>query len=776
MPRVAALYAVVGWVVIEVATATFPYLGIPDWGPSLVIALVALGFPLAVVLAWAFDLTPEGIRAASPADGSTAPSAGRGPAVRFGAAAVLLVAVALAAVLAWGPALWRSAPPASSDVIAVLPFAVRGGAELAYLRDGMVNLLSTKLDGAGSLRAVDPRALLSRLGDGERESADPDAAAMTARHFGAGRLVLGDVVQGGDRIRVNASLYQVGPDRLSKVVDGTAEGPAETLFTLVDEVAAQLLAEAVGGPSARVRRIAAVTTSSLPAFKAYVEGDLALREGRFAQAVEALERAVALDSVFALAWYRLSLATEYRGLGREAQAAARKALENAGRLSDRDRRMLEAFLAWRSGDSRTAERLYRAHVDTYPDDVEAWFELGEVLFHMNPFRGRSFLESEEAFRKVLSYEPGHAGALIHMIRIAYAHRDLTAMDTMVATLERTEAGDRTLENQALRAFAHDDSARIQAVLSRLPDVGDADVGFVLWVVGTYGGDLDGAEAITGIMTRPHASPERRAVGHATRAFLALARGRWRAALQEIEAVAAVDPTMALEYRASLQLMPIAPTQREDLLRLRRELTAMDSAMLEATVASRNTVFSGHNGMHRLIRDYLLGLTSAALADAVAVDSFATAVLRHSDAVANPATLDDYAAFIRARALLERDRPAEAITVLEGLNLGGAYPLFWSPFHNFSVERFTVAETLMALGRPDEALGWYENLVGVSTLELALLNPARVRRAEILEGMGRGEEAAELYRAFLRDWTDPDPELAHLRDEARRGLERVTGGR
>lgn len=775
VPRVAAIYGVVGWGVIEVATATFPYLGIPDWGATLVIALVALGFPPALVLAWAFDITAQGIRPTPASDEPASPSR-PGGSRPLRVPVLVLVGLALVATLAiLGPRLWQRSPVAgSADVIAVFPFAVRGGQELTYLGDGIVSLLSTKLDGAGPLRSVDPRALLSRLAETGQIGGDPEAAAVQARELGAGRLVLGDVVQGGDRIRVNASLYQVEPDALRKVVDGTAEGPAESVFGLVDEVAAQLLAEAVGGPSARVRRIAAVTTSSLPAFKAYIEGDVAIREGRFAEAVEALNQAVALDSLFALAWYRLSLATEYRGLAADAQAAAREALENAGRLSDRDRRMLEAFLAWRSGDSHTAERLYRAHVSTYPDDVEAWFELGEVLFHLNPLRGRSFMESEEAFQKVLSYEPGHAGALIHLIRIAYAHRDLETMDTLVATLE-TESGDRTLENQALRAFAHGDSAQIQAVLERLADAGDGDIGFTLWVVGTFGANLEGAEAITDIMIGPQGSPELQATGHATRAFLALARGRWRDSREEIAAVEALDPTMGLEYDAWRLLMPLAPTTQQELRRLRDRLAAMDSAMLDATVAIRNSVFSGHNGLHRLIRDFLLGLTSAALGDAVAADSFASAVLRHRDAVANPGLLDDYSAFIRARVLLQRDRPAEALTVLEQLNLMGAYPLFWSPFHNFSMERFTLAETYMALGRPADALPWYENIAGTSTLELALLNPARLRRAEILEGLGRTEEAAALYRAFLADWTDPDAELAQLRSEALRGLERLESG-
>jgi adenylate cyclase len=60
--KVAVAYAIVGWFLVQIATATFPVLEFPAWAAKLVIALVVLGFPIAVVLAWAFELTPEGIK------------------------------------------------------------------------------------------------------------------------------------------------------------------------------------------------------------------------------------------------------------------------------------------------------------------------------------------------------------------------------------------------------------------------------------------------------------------------------------------------------------------------------------------------------------------------------------------------------------------------------------------------------------------------------------------------------------------------------------------
>ena len=66
--RVAAAYAVVGWLLIEVATQIFPVFHIPDWAAQLVVLVILIGFPIAVVLAWAFEVTPEGVRRTQPVD------------------------------------------------------------------------------------------------------------------------------------------------------------------------------------------------------------------------------------------------------------------------------------------------------------------------------------------------------------------------------------------------------------------------------------------------------------------------------------------------------------------------------------------------------------------------------------------------------------------------------------------------------------------------------------------------------------------------------------
>jgi TolB-like protein len=181
--------------------------------------------------------------------------------------------------------LFRGGRPAgASTAVAVFPFAVRGGADVAYLAEGMVNLLSTSLDGAGDLRSVDPRALLALVHGDHLTAPDPAAAARLAGRLGAGLYVLGDVVQAGDRLRVEAALYDRGRGA-DPIGRASADGAPAEVFGVVDRLAAQLLVSGGAGEASRVTRLAAVTTASLPALKAYLEGEAAFRAGRFEVAV-----------------------------------------------------------------------------------------------------------------------------------------------------------------------------------------------------------------------------------------------------------------------------------------------------------------------------------------------------------------------------------------------------------------------------------------------------------------------------------------------------------
>jgi tetratricopeptide (TPR) repeat protein len=142
--------------------------------------------------------------------------------------------------------------------------------------------------------------------------------------------------------------------------------------------------------------------------KAFANAEHALRRGpQFVDsAIAEFQRAVQIDSTFALAHYRLAVAADWNGRRAIAAQASRKAIANAGRLADRDRRLLEAYAAFRSGAADVAEESYRRLLRDYPDDIEAQFQLADLMTAYNPLRGRPLAEPRQIFERVLAYDPG----------------------------------------------------------------------------------------------------------------------------------------------------------------------------------------------------------------------------------------------------------------------------------------------------------------------------------------------------------------------------------
>ena len=398
-----------------------------------------------------------------------------------------------------------AAPPASitgtespgdpAATIAVLPFAVRGDPRLAYLGEGMVDLLATKLDGAGEIRTVDPRALLRALaGEGVGGVAGVDVAdggAAIARRFGAGRYLSGTIVEAGGRLRASASLY--GLDGVAVATAEAAAAGEGELFELVDELALQLLAAQGVSAGTRLTRIAALTTVSLDALKAYLLGERELRAGRYFDAMEGFQAALDADPSFALAYYRLAAACAGCALPDVAREVADRGAEHQERLSPHDRLVFEAQRAWLHGAVERAEALYGTITGTYPEDVEAWFHLGDLLFHSNPLRGRSATEARGPFERVVRLEPGHVAAMVHLTRIAAIEG---RRDEMLGLIERilraSPGGDQALAMRALRAWATRDASAITEVAAELQQARAITVAIAFADVALYAGNPAGA--------------------------------------------------------------------------------------------------------------------------------------------------------------------------------------------------------------------------------------------------------------------------------------------
>jgi serine/threonine protein kinase/tetratricopeptide (TPR) repeat protein len=369
----------------------------------------------------------------TPADALQAHAISRRRARRIGLAAAAIVVVA-----AGGFFTWRARQPASPatsldpNAVAILPFRVRGEPAMQYLREGMVDLLAAKLTGEGGLRAADPRGVYAawrRVVSNEREDLTSDSAVALARRLGAGQVMLGDVVGTANGIVVNASITN---DRGRVIGRATAQGAHAELSNLVDRLVAQLLSASAGEEP---QRLGALTSTSLPALRAYLEGQAAYRRGRYAEALEKFGRAVDFDSTFALAGLGLSLADGWVGTGHARDRGRAVAWRWRDRLSARDLALLKVTIGPAYPRVPTIKEQLaatEAALRLSPDRMELWYTLGDLYFHHGKIISDANWEAnaERAMRRAIEADSAFAPPLQHLVGL-YArqgrHDDLRAL-------------------------------------------------------------------------------------------------------------------------------------------------------------------------------------------------------------------------------------------------------------------------------------------------------------------------------------------------------------
>lgn len=779
--KVAAVYGAVAFALLQGADIIFPSLGLPERTLTLVVVIALAGFPVAIALAWALALTPAGVKPEGPASsGELEAIAAQPRGVRWLAGGLALAAIALMVGSAW----WILAPAessresatASSSVarVVVLPFTVRGSDGYEYLGEGMVDVLSKKLDVAGELRSVDPRAVLALVSREGGGAPDPDQGRAIAQRLEANYFVLGIILEVGGRLQLDASLYDT-EGGVEAIAAATAEGGAGDVFDLVDDVAAQLLLNTGAGRGDPVARIAAVTTDSLSALKDYLHGERAFRAGEYLAAAEAFQSAVAIDSSFALAWYRLSVAYEWLTRDHLVRAAAEQAFRHSGRLSEHDRQLLQAAVAARQGNYAEAEQAYRAIVGSYPDDVEAWFQLGEVLFHYGPLEGRPISTSREAFERVLLYEPNHMNALIHLARIRATQGDLVALDSLVERfLGLNPEADRAIELRTLRAFASDDREEEARVTADLRRVSDPSLLITVAYVPVMGGGLEAGATLAGLLTEDSRIPEMRALGHIYQAYLSMAQGRVSDARAEIAAAERFDAYRAAEFGALFSLLPFMPVSDAELEATRREIGLLDPDTVQLSVHPSGYI-RGHNEVHRHLKAFLLGLLNARLGDDAVAERYGAELETLEGPVGSASLPEDLSLGVRAYIAWRRGESADGLAFLERARMQSYYQnAIESPYYSLSFQRYLRAMLLEDVGRVEEALVWYGSFEEISMFDLVFAAPSHLRRAEILERRGELEEARRHYARFIELWSDSDSELQPIVEQAKQSIVRLRG--
>lgn len=415
---------------------------------------------------------------------------------RAAAAVATLAVVGLGLWLVSGADNPASSATADSDQVAVFPFRVGGASpSLAYLEEGMVDLLATKLTGEVGPRALNPRTVVAawRRAGGAASAASPRRLRELARSLGAGTVLTGEVVGAEGAVTLSARMEHTatsGPPRSAEVV-----GPADSLPALVDRLVSGLLLRSYSGSGAT---LASVTTSSLPALRAYLAGRDAWRRGDRDGAARHYDRALDHDSAFGLAAVGLveasfTLPGGSTGRHPHARRGLQLAIAARERLSREDRQYLDALARPRYPEVTfpwsEVITTWETVIHELADRPEAWYQLGLHMADFGPQAGRPDApeRAATAFGRAVELDSTYLPAIERLIWSSARSGDDEAVDRLAPVFLRADPTGATADYTRWRiALARRDDEMLARLRARL---GEMDQQSLINIVGF--GQVDG---------------------------------------------------------------------------------------------------------------------------------------------------------------------------------------------------------------------------------------------------------------------------------------------
>jgi TolB-like protein/cytochrome c-type biogenesis protein CcmH/NrfG len=409
--KVAVAYGIVGWLLIQIATQVFPFLEIPNWVVRLVIAAVAIGFPIALVIAWAFELTPSGLKRTEDVD----LSGERVPKKHAWIVVVIVGAVLSVGLFFFGR--YSAQTPRSTEAatnasipqksIAVLPFEnLSDDKNAAYFADGIQDEILTKLAGIADLKVI------SRTSTAKYKS-KPEDLRTVSQQLGVATVLEGSVQKAADKVRVNVQLIDARAD--SHLRAKTYDRDMKDVFQIQTEVAQEIADSLQAKLSpAEANTVASAPTKDTQAYDLFLKGEFEQRVANsnfrpesFDQAARWYKEAIARDPNFALAIAQLAICQLRRHW-----------------LTDP---LSEA-------DLMEAGRLAKQALTLAPDLPEAHIALG--LFHYYGFR--EYEQALTEFQRALELRPNYSLALQF---IAFVHRRQGKWDRTLDELKKSIVQD-----------------------------------------------------------------------------------------------------------------------------------------------------------------------------------------------------------------------------------------------------------------------------------------------------------------------------------------------
>jgi len=494
--KVGVAYLVGAWILVQVADILFENIGTPGWVMQTMLVFLGIGFFVALFFAWAFEMTPEGIKLEKDVDRSQSitPQTGK----KLNNAIFVLMALAIVYLLfdkfsgpetASTPTVSTAAsssepdaapagetePEISRQSIAVLPFDNRSrNADDEYFTEGIHDDLLTNLARIASLKVISRTSVNQYKGT---EKTIP----VIAEELGVATVMEGAVQRSGDTVRINVQLIDAKTDEHLWAEIFDRELTANNLFVIQSEIS-QKIADALEAELSpeETQRINDFPTQSMEAYNAYLRGRQLLPQRNaedLEQAMALFEQAVEIDPEFALAWVSIAeSAALLEAHGSLKPDTAHQIMEPAiGRALDINPQLGEAYVSQgllfeELRQFEKAESAYKRAIELSPNYPTAyhWYSilLGETnnrvqeayellrkadeLDPLSPIirqniadvysRMGRFSEAESEFKQLIAANPDFSAAMVNIGFVLYA-RDLGQLDEAIVLAQKSHQVD-----------------------------------------------------------------------------------------------------------------------------------------------------------------------------------------------------------------------------------------------------------------------------------------------------------------------------------------------
>jgi len=691
--------------------------------------------------------------------------------IAVGGVVVVLAAIGVAL-------LHRADPPPiapTAATIAVFPL-IPAVPDTAMTRLGreLVVTLSASLDGVGGIRTVDALTVLAnaRVADESPRLAD---AVTLARRLGARSVVYGSVMRVGGRARIDVALHSTNTtDPFARV---TVTALPDDMTALTDSAAWGLLRQLWRATDPPTPSLAAITTPSIPALRAFLDGERLIALGRWRAAADAFQLATALDSTFWLAYWRYAFARDFNAVPVDS-GVRRKYRAHRNEFPERDRLLIEAAMA---DSSSEYHRRVKVITERFPNYWPAWWALSEYLAHTGPLFGTTDTDLRAALERTLALNPHMVSGLDHLFWVSLWQRDTVLSARMIRELTELRYDSISNSENGYNVLALD---RYYDGLSRSGGaVRDSSLIAPLFgMIGSLTGPLDPHRFALGSSQYGFPRAQARLVREiASRRALAKASGAWRLglALADAQRGAWDSALVTMTQIVAGSPDPIWPVYRYRLGVAGAWLGAVDPGVAGAYRAAITPLHQQLPPASRAEVAWLDGLLAAMRADARALSAARDSV-KTADSVTAPFLERSLSAFALALSG-RRAQAADTLVALEHQRAEFGWSRYRSDAHPFltGVNRLAAARWLVERGdaaAAERLLTWHQAvlfpLLDTREANMVMEPFAYLQQARVAEALGRHDLARTYYERFLWRYDTPPAQHRSLVDEARSALARV----